>query len=1155
MNNESFSIVAVLSAIDQGFTAGLDAAAAKAESFSNGAKLSMESIGTGMTVAGAAVSAMGLTSIKSFGQFEASLNQAAVVAGGTAKDIGQLDDLANKMGADLPLSAQDCADAMIEMARNGASIGDIKKQFPAVAQAATAAGADIKATAGVVQEAMNIWGKSLDSPQQAAAILVQTANASNASVEDMQQALATIGGSAGQAGMSLQVTSEAIGLLTNKGFSAAQASMDLNHAILQMMAPSKVAKDAMTSLGISFTDAQGNMKKFPTILSELNQALNGLNPDEKAQKLKAMFGTAGMQAIVPLLDTVKNKTNDAKVSWDAYAREQEKAAGSTKKANASLKEQANEMQKNIGSSIEQLGGNWESLRNKSMKSAQDINGASIRNANAMLQWATDSNSATAQFVRGFIGLSPAIGTATTSVGLFLRNAKTIAGTLSGGITGISNFIKIGSGFVQVASGAKTAKDAFGALTESSKLASAASKAATTIQLAYGLATGKVAAEQATLSAAILASPITWIIAGVVAVIAALALFFTKTKTGQQMWANFVNWLKDAWQTLVQVAQNVWNAIVQAFNSSVNSVKSAWSGITSFFTGLWQGIVQVTKSIWSGLTQFFSQITATVQNVWNGLTSFFSTLWNGIVSVAKGIWQGLVSFFSPLINAIASIWRSLVTVVKNVWQSIVDGVKPIISALKNLFSALADFYRTLWTGIVTVAKAIWQGLVVVFGVIVSTIKAIWNPIKAFFSGLWTGIVTVARVTWQGLTVLFTAMVTVIKAIWNPIKIFFNLLWQGIVLVAKVAWQGLVVVFKAIVTVIKAIWTPIKAFFSLLWNGVLLVTKAVWNVIRTYISTVFKNIQTVIKAGMNIIKTVFTAGWNILTTIVSTVWKVITTVISTAINAVAGIIRAITAVIRGDWSGAWNAIKGVAQTIWNGIKSVVQIGINAVETIVRTVMDAVKNVFSSIWNGIKGIFNNNVQFIKSVMHIDLGAQGRAIMDSLLRGLKQAWENVKSFVGGIGNWIKEHKGPISYDEQLLIPAGQAIMSGLNGGLTTGFSEVRNNVSSMAGVISDQVTNVMNTAQNALDDDRLTIPAINSQQYSESIDRLNGMVQGGSYNQNITMQESGLQKTNTELLRKIANKDNTMILDDGTLVAKTAPKMDESIGNKVNLKDRWSK
>lgn len=967
MGGEQFSIVAVLSAIDKGFTSGLDAAAAKAKSFSDGSKLSMEGIGTGMTVAGAAISAMGVTSLKSFGQFEASLNQAAVVAGGTAKDIGQLDDLANKMGADLPLSAKDSADAMIEMARNGASIGDIKKQFPAIAQAATAAGADIKVTAGVVQESMNIWGKSLDSPQQAAAILVQTANASNASIEDMQQALATIGGPAGQAGMSMQVTSEAIGLLTNKGFSAAQASMDLGHAITQMMAPSAIAKKAMNSLGISFTDAQGKMKKFPDILRELNQALDGLNPAEKAQKLKALFGASGMQAILPLMDSVKNKTNDTKVSWDAYAKAQEKAAGSTKKSTQSLKDQANEMQKNVGSSIEQLGGNWEALRNKSMKSFQGVNGSLIQNANKVMQWATTSNSGMAQFTRGFIGLSPSIGTATTSVGLFLRNAKTIAGTLSGGITGISNFVKVGVGIVQVASGAKTATEAFGALAESSKLAAVA-------QWAF--------------NSSILANPITWIVVGIAAVVAGLALFFTKTKTGQQMWSNFVSWLKNAWQSLVQVAQTVWNAIVQAFNTSVNAVKGAWNGISSFFSSLWQGIVQVTKSIWSGLTSFF---------------------------------------------------------------------------------------RTLWTGIVTVTK--------------------------------------------------------------------------------VAWQGLVIFFKTIVTVIKTIWTSIKAFFSLLWQGVLLVTRVAWNVIRLYISTVFKNIQTVIKTGMNIIKTIFSAGWKILTTIVSTVWKIITTVISTAINAVAGIIRAITAVIRGDWSGAWNAIKGVAQTVWNGIKSVVQIGISAVQSIVRTVMNAVKGVFSSIWNAIKGIFNNNVQFIKSVMHVDLGAQGRAIMNSLLRGLKQAWESVKNFVGGIGRWIKEHKGPLSYDEQLLIPAGQAIMSGLNGGLTTGFSDVQDNISGMAGVISDQVTNVMNTAQNALDDDRLTIPAINSQQYSDSIDRLNGMVQGGSYSQNVTMQESGLQRTNTELLRKIANKDNTMILDDGTLVAKTAPQYDETIGGKINLKDRWSK
>lgn len=1112
MGNEDFSIRAILSLVDQGFTAGLDAAAAKAKSFADGSRISMEGVGTGMTVAGAAITAMGVTSIKSFGQFEASLNQAAVVAGGTAKDIGQLDDLANKMGADLPLSAQDCADAMIEMARNGASIKDIKNQFPAIAQASTAAGADIKATAGVVQEAMNIWGKSLESPQQAAAILVQTANASNASVEDMQQALATIGGSAGQAGMSLQVTSEAIGLLTNKGFSAAQASMDLNHAILQMMAPSKVAKDAMQDLGISFTDAQGKMKKFPDILRELNSALNGLNPDEKAQKLKAMFGTAGMQAIVPLLDTVKNKTDDAKVSWDAYAKEQDKAAGSTKKANASLKEQANEMQKNVGSSIEQLGGNWESLRNKSMKSAQDINGASIKNANSMLQWATDSNSATAQFIRGFIGLSPAIGTATTSIGLFLRNARTIAGV--------------------VGSGAKTATEAFGALAGSSHLAAAA-------QWAF--------------NSAILANPITWIVVGIVAVVAALALFFTQTKTGRQLWSSFISWLKNAWNTIAQTAQNVWNSVVQIFNGAVNGVRSAWNGIASFFSGLWSGIASVTKNVWNSIVQIFTTVVNTIRGAWNGISGFFSGLWNGIVSVAKSIWQGLVTFFNPLVTAIANTWRTLVTVVQNVWKSIVDGVKPIIAALKNYFSALAEFYRTIWTGIVTVAKVIWQGLVNVARTVVSAIEAVWNGIEAFFTALWTGIVTVARVVWQGLVIAFGVIVATVRAVWNPIRAFFTALWTGIVAVARTVWNGLVAVFRTIVAVIRAIWTPIRAFFTVLWQGIVIVTRTIWNTIKTIITTVFRNIQVVIRTGMNIIKTVFSAGWRILTTVVSAVWKIITTVISTAINAVAGIIRTITAVIKGDWSGAWNTIKDVAQTVWNGIKSVVQTGINTVQSIVQTVMNAVKGVFSSVWNAIQDVFNNNVKFIKDVMHIDLFAQGKAIMDSLLRGLREAWDKVTGFVGGIGNWIKEHKGPISYDETLLIPAGIAIMSGLSNGLNTGFGDVQDLVTSVAGVIATRVSDVMTNAQQIMSESNLQLPEINSEQFSDSVDRLNANVRS-NINGQIQVNNGNMMTRVNQLLEKIADKDTTMVLDDNTLVGKTTDKYNDSLGDRVARKDRWS-
>lgn len=437
---QSYSVQAVLSAVDNGFTSTFNNATNTAMSMAEKVQANLKSIGNAMSVAGAASAVMGYRGLKSFGQFQQQLNTAAVVAGGTSKDIQGLSDVANKMGADLPISAQQAAEAMTEMARNGASVGQIKEQFPAIAQAATAAGSDLTATAGVVQQAMNIWGDSLKSPQQAAEILVQTANMSNASIEDMQQAMATFSGTAKLADMSMQDSTEAIGLLTNKGFSAAQASQDLNHAVLQMLAPSKAAKGVMDELGISFTDAQGKMKSFPQILKDLNKSMDGLTDDEKTKKLKAMFGTSGMAAIAPLMDAMKNTTDDSTKSWDAWDKAVNKAAGTSKKAEKSLKDQAADMQRNVGSSIEQLGGNWEQLRNTSMNSAKGINGAWIKILNEMLVRAGTSNNFFAQLIRGFIGLSPVVGAATTVVGQFLAHAERIGRAASWVGKGIWNLV-------------------------------------------------------------------------------------------------------------------------------------------------------------------------------------------------------------------------------------------------------------------------------------------------------------------------------------------------------------------------------------------------------------------------------------------------------------------------------------------------------------------------------------------------------------------------------------------------------------------------------------------------------------------------------------------------------------------------------------------
>jgi len=78
------------------------------------------------------------------------------------------------------------------------------------------------------------------------------------------------------------------------------------------------------------------------------------------------------------------------------------------------------------------------------------------------------------------------------------------------------------------------------------------------------------------------------------------------------------------------------------------------------------------------------------------------------------------------------------------------------------------------------------------------------------------------------------------------------------------------------------------------------------------------------------------------------------------------------------------------------------------------------------------------------------GSSLISGFWDGIKAKFEEVKTFVGGIATWIKDHKGPLDVDRQLLIPHGGAIMDGFNEGLTTGFGKVQGNVGSMAGRLS---------------------------------------------------------------------------------------------------------
>lgn len=132
----------------------------------------------------------------------------------------------------------------------------------------------------------------------------------------------------------------------------------------------------------------------------------------------------------------------------------------------------------------------------------------------------------------------------------------------------------------------------------------------------------------------------------------------------------------------------------------------------------------------------------------------------------------------------------------------------------------------------------------------------------------------------------------------------------------------------------------------------------------------------------------------------------------------------------WSSFTNFIAGCVSGIlgwFSGLGSSIGGAFNNAANSAKNTWNGVVSWFRSIPSTIGGFFSGAGTLLYNA--------GASIISGFLNGLKSMWSNVTGWISGIGDWIKAHKGPISYDHRLLIPAGQAIMTGFAQGLNNGF------------------------------------------------------------------------------------------------------------------------
>lgn len=1051
-------VQAIISVKDLNFSSGLQKATTQLEIFSNSAngvcgkiqnfgnqiqnfgknvKTHLSGIGKDMMIAGAATTAMGFKAVKSFGQFQQSLNTAAVVAGGTSKDIKGLADVANKMGADLPISAQDAANAMIEMAKNGASLKDLKSQFPAISKAATAAGSDLQATAGVVQLAMNVWGKSLKSPARAAEYLVKTANLSNASVEDMQEVIGTIGPTANLAGYGMRDMSTAIGLVTNKGMSAANAAQDLNFAMLKMMAPTKSSASAMKALGLSVRDAQGNMRPLKNILIDVANATQGMSKAQRDAVLKQLWGTAGMKAMIPLLDSVKDKTNNTSTSWDAFSNALDKAAGSTAKANKALDMQASDMQRNIGAKVEQLGGNWESLRNSVMQSNQGMTGSILDVMNNTLNWAQNSNSALAKVTRGFIALSPVIGPVMTAVGGFLTNFSKITTVVGGTIKVIG---KAGAGIFQL-----TGK-LFG-------IGSGASKAASSMA-----ATSKVSEQlgNATQRSSDGAQKAKTNYLGLSAVILSIGASIGMATAGMALLVSQVTKLASTGSSGAIAMTAVGVSLVALVGSLALVAKHA-QGSAVGLAALGASALAIT----SGMALLVSQVTKLASTGQSGAVAMAA------VGVSLAALTATLALVAPMAQAGSVGLLALGAAV----LMITSGMALLVTSVTGLVTALGTF-NTTGQQVVSILTSIGAGMgMMVTNFIVTLATQLPQIVQAFLQSF-------VQIQTMFATYLPQFIKLGIKTVVNIINGITQGLPQLISATAKLIVTFLQSLTKELPRIIKAGAQFIVSLCTGLAQEMPQIITSAVNLITSFVDSLTKNLDKLITSGAKFIVSllngiakklpdIIKAAVNVIVKFVEGIANNLGKIVDAGINLLAKFLDAITTRIPKLATVAVQAVMKFVYGVGNALGQVLASGGKLILVFIKGVIDGLsgsKNAGTRNANGVKN----------AIANVSLFNIGKDLIQGFIRGMFGMIKNVVNTAIRIGraavNTVKKflHIGSpsrVMRDEVgKWVPAGMAIGMERN-----------------IGVVDDAATAISKAAM-------VTLPSVNTNSFTRSLNAING-------------------------------------------------------------------
>lgn len=406
---------------------------------------------------------------------------------------------------------------------------------------------------------------------------------------------------------------------------------------------------------------------------------------------------------------------------------------------------------------------------------------------------------------------------------------------------------------------------------------------------------------------------------------------------------------------------------------------------------------------------------------------------------------IVLAISALVALLIYFWHTnedFRNAVKAIWDGIKAAFVQAWEAIKAAWTGAAEFFTGIWSGIKAGVQGIVQWIAQTWSGAVAVLKVVWDSISNAATTAWNFII-------QSIMSVVQPFINTFVSGWNILKDGINGVWNGIKSIFKGAWEFIksVVLGAAllIIDVVSGNFSKLKADLQLIWDGIKNAFSSVWNGIKTIAVTVVTTLVNLVRNAWEGLKQVLTTIWNILKTSATTIWDGLKSAVLSITNALVNAAKSVWEGFKNFFYSLLNGVRNTAVNSWNSIRS-------SVVGIISGLVGAAQNAWYSFRNGVSNLVSSVSNIFYSLRNINLWNAGSAIINGFLNGLRSAWGSVRSFVSGIADWIRDNKGPISYDRKLLIPAGNVIMGGFNEGLENGFKNTMSKIEGITGNIQSR-------------------------------------------------------------------------------------------------------